>query len=113
MHSIQLHALQKMHYKITDLARLEVDLVLDDEGLLALGEVERPPQLGRDGRVLCLALEDEAGVAVEGVLRRRLHSPLAVVLGDRRVRAVLLGLGPVSNINHGSYNPQLAPMNMN
>ena len=92
-----------MHYKVTDLARLEVDLVLDDEGLLALGEVERPPQLGGDGRVLCLALEDEAGVAVEGVLRRRLHSPLAVVLGDRRVRTVLLRLGPVSNSQHVIY----------
>ena len=80
---------------MTDLSRLEVDLVLHDEGLLALGEVEGPPQLGGDGGVLGLALEHEARVAVEGVLRRRLHRPLAVVLGDRRLRAVLLGLRPV------------------
>ena len=33
-------------YKNTDLSRLEVDLVLHDEGFLALGKVERLLQLG-------------------------------------------------------------------
>ena len=45
--------------------------------------------------MLGFALEDEAGVAVKGVLGRSLHRPLAVVLGDRRVCAVLLRLRPV------------------
>ena len=42
------------NHKFTDLSRLKVNLVLDDERLLALGEVEGPPQLGGDGSVLRL-----------------------------------------------------------
>ena len=42
-----------------------------------------------------LLLRTRPEIAVEGVLGGRLHRPLAVVLGDRRVRAVLLRLGPV------------------
>ena len=63
-------------------------------------------KFGGRADVICecsLALEDEARVAVEGVLGGRLHRPLAVVLGDRRVRTVLLRLGPVSNSQHVIY----------
>ena len=42
------------NHKFTDLPRLKVNLVLDDERLLALGEVEGPPQLGGDGSMLRL-----------------------------------------------------------
>ena len=75
--------------------KMQLSTVFCCKAVLALGKVKRLLQLGRDGGVLGFALEDEAGVAVKGVLGRSLHRPLAVVLGDRRVCAVLLCLRPV------------------